>query len=95
MVNKNNYRFISPLTVIKNNPENNPNNKKKNPGNSHYLIPLASRLLGFTARYTWKMIKGLALIALRIPGWFVRLNKPKVTVKARSGVQKYTFPKNQ
>ncbi|MHA4812085.1 hypothetical protein ACX0G9_28580 [Flavitalea flava] len=45
------------------------------------MIPLANRLLGLTARFTWKMIKGLAHVAIRIPGWFIRLNTPKVTAK--------------
>jgi len=39
------------------------------------LVPHANRLLSMAARGAWAMTKLLVGIAIRIPGWFVRLNR--------------------
>lgn len=43
------------------------------------LVPHANRLLSMAARGAWAMTKLLVGFAIRIPGWFVSLNKRKTS----------------
>ena len=43
--------------------------------NTDDLVPHANRLLSMAAKGAWTMTRILAGIAIRIPGWFVRMNR--------------------
>jgi hypothetical protein len=43
--------------------------------NTDDLVPHANRLLILAAKGAWRMTKFLAGVAIRIPGWFVRINE--------------------
>jgi hypothetical protein len=49
-----------------------------------HLIPVAHRVLRATAALTWKMMKGLAIVAFRLPRLFVKANKDNLPRKDKT-----------
>jgi hypothetical protein len=52
----------------------NPSDKVQ-PADYDHLIPIAHKVLRATAVLTWKMMKGLAIVAFHLPRLFVKANK--------------------
>jgi hypothetical protein len=46
-----------------------------------HLIPVAHRVLRATAVLTWKMMKGLAIVAFHLPRLFVKANRNNIQRK--------------
>jgi hypothetical protein len=63
--------------------DNNNSGKPQNDPRIGQSIPIANRLLAFTASSVWKGMKGLVHIALRLPRLFVNVNttQPKKDIK--------------
>ena len=49
-----------------------------------HLVPHANRLLVGAGKGAWWMVRLLAGIAIRIPGWFVRTNRRHVSGQKKS-----------
>jgi hypothetical protein len=52
-----------------------PHSARSKQGDYSQLITPAHRLLRFTLKSTWKMMKGLTVLAFRLPRLFAKMNE--------------------